>query len=305
MKKKIAAILMSAVCGTTAAISAGSPCGAAEAAPAVRLMGDINGDMNVSVEDAQLTLRLYTDSLANKASAKADMVNGAADTDMDGSINIADAQNILSYYCRTLAGDQPLWAEYREVSYIDGNDHYNKDRYIVDDETGELIENPHFVYEDTVFGKTGMYLEVGCAQGAPGETVEVPVYVAGVPILAGFQFYLNQCGDAVLNDIQTDLEEMFPESDFLKNTDPKAGALVWLTQKGDNISIADGTVIGTFSYTIPEDAVSGSFYPLVIDKVDTMFVSNGSEIEGVKIFGKTTSLAAYQYTLLDGVIAVK
>ncbi|MBQ8920647.1 MAG: hypothetical protein IJ060_00595 [Oscillospiraceae bacterium] len=304
MKKKLAAILMSAVCGAAVAVSVSAPCSAAaKAAPAVRLMGDLDGDLSVSVEDAQMALQLYTDSLAEKASANADLENGVADIDMDGKIDAGDAQNILSYYCRTLSGQQPLWAEYREVSYIDGNDHYNQDKYIWDEEAGEMVENPNYEYKDTVFGKTGMYLEVGCAQGAPGETVEVPVYVAGAPLMAGFQFYLNQSGDALLTAIRSDLEEMFPNSDFIYNTDPEVGALVWCAARGDNMSVEDGTVIGTFSYRIPENAESGAHYPLVIDKVNTMFVTNGEELGG-NIFGESHR-AAYQYTLLDGVIVVK
>ncbi len=308
MKKKFTAIMMSAVFCAAAAASVSIPCSAAAestAAQPLRLMGDLDADMSVSVEDAQLALQLYTDSLAQKVSGDADKVNGVADTDMDGKIDAADAQNILNYYCCTLAGNQPLWSDYREVSYIDGNDYYNQDKYIYDEETGEIVENPDYEYKDTVFGRTGLYLEVGCAQGAPGETVEVPVYLAGAPLLAGFQFYLNNSGGAILTDIQSDLEKIFPGSDYVPNRDPEVGAMIWVAKQGQNMSVADGTVIGTFTYTIPETAEPGSYYPLVIDKVRTMFVTNGSELGGKGVSGKDTWRAAYQFTLLDGVIAVK
>ncbi len=274
MKKKTFAAILCAACMSAAAMTGtGMPASAAASVQQTRIMGDLNGDLAVDAVDAQRTLHLYVDGLAGKADLNADMENGYVDIDMDGQISASDAQSILSYYCRTLSGKQPLWAEYRDVSYVT--------------EASDADGN-----QGVPFSKTGMYVEIGCAQGAPGETVSVPVYIAGAPMLAGFQFYLNHAGGAELTGISIEGSDIYGSVDeVLANADPECGALIWVNARGANKSIRNGAILGTYSYQIPEDAKPGDHYSLTIER-NSMFVTN--EVNG-----------AYQYTLLDGVIMVQ
>lgn len=258
--------LLSAVCA--AAISAGFfgmlPVSAEETA-GIRLMGDLNNDMAVAADDAQLALLLYLDGITGNADNSATAENGVADINMDGVIDAGDSQNILRYYCETLVGEQPLWAEFRDVSYQDGTGYYG--------------------HENPVFTLTGMYLEIGCASGAPGETVEVPVYVAGLSRIAGLQMFMITPDELPTLDIQSPVPDDYGIG---VTTNPDAGAFVWANAR--DISIADGYVIATYTYQIPEDAEPGIFYPLTVDTSETAFVTVDDY---------------WQYTLLSGVIAVK
>lgn len=305
MKKKVFAAALSAVCTAALAMTGTGLSASAEAAPGkVRIMGDLDGDLCVSAGDAQATLNLYVDSLIGKASADADMENGTADIDMDGKITAADAQSILNYYCRTLVGGQPLWAEYREQSYVGQEDQNETGKYIEDAE-GNLILNPAYEKQQALFGKSCMYLEVGCASGAPGEQVSVPIYVSGASHLAGFQFYLNNSSAIRIDSIDTDNVYLYDQEDPLWGTetteDGERGILVWVNAGGRNVEVTDGTIIGYYNYIIPEDAESGSFIPLTIDEQNSIFVlSTPNQLKTVN--GPSM---CYNFTLLNGVIAVK
>lgn len=240
------------------------PASAAETA-AIRLMGDLNSDMIVSSDDAQAALKIYLGGITGDTDNHATAENGVADINMDGIIDSGDAQNILRYYCNTLVGNQPLWADFRDVSYQDGTGYYG--------------------HENPVFTLTGMYLEIGCASGAPGETVEIPVYVAGLSRIAGLQMFMITPDELPTLDIQSPV----PDDYGIRVTvNPDVGAFVWANSK--DISIADGYVIATYTYQIPADAEPGTFYPLTVDTSETAFVTVDDY---------------WQYTLLSGVIAVK
>ena len=76
------------------------------------LLGDVNLDGSVSVEDAQLTLTAYVNIMADMDSGLTDLQKKAADINADGQISVEDAQNILLYYVsNTLAGTTLTWAE--------------------------------------------------------------------------------------------------------------------------------------------------------------------------------------------------
>lgn len=72
--------------------------------------GDVNGDGAVSIEDAQLTLKTYVNSLAGiNMKLNADQIK-AADVDGNGEISVKDAQWILKYYTeKTVAGKEITW----------------------------------------------------------------------------------------------------------------------------------------------------------------------------------------------------
>ena len=79
------------------------------AAPAP-LRGDINGDGTVSVDDAQLTLKAYTERIAgNDMKLTAEQIK-AADVDGSGEISVEDAQWLLKYYTeKHVAGNDITW----------------------------------------------------------------------------------------------------------------------------------------------------------------------------------------------------
>ena len=323
MKKSIR--LLGTVSAAAIALSMGSMLPAsAESAASMRIMGDMNKDMTVDVADAQATLQFYVSTIAGNAESAVTTENEAADIDMDGEIGLEDATAILNYYCQTLAGGQPLWAEYRKVSYQNGNDFAPVPVMVqvgeepVYDENGEVItnipvyeklldENGDPVMRNQTFALRGMYLEVGCASGKAGETVTVPVYIAGVPDLAGFQLSLSHDLPLELLEIDSKIDEQpgwNPNSHPECNPKAEENLGIIVAAQAYNVSLADGFVIAEFTYRIPEDAKSGDHYALTLDQSWTKFVS--SDCTFVKASDtEIIENGAYQYTALDGVVTVK
>ncbi len=71
------------------------------------LMGDVDGNGEVSVEDAVLVLTYYA---RRSASLAAEIDEEIADVNQDGAISIEDAVGILTYYARASAGLTPSFA---------------------------------------------------------------------------------------------------------------------------------------------------------------------------------------------------
>ena len=74
------------------------------------LPGDLNDDGAVSVDDAQMTLKAYTERIAgNDMKLTADQIL-AADVDESGELSVEDAQFILKYYtAKTVAQKDIIW----------------------------------------------------------------------------------------------------------------------------------------------------------------------------------------------------
>lgn len=259
-------------------------------------MGDLDSDYKVSVEDAQGTLMLYVDSLTGNVSGEADQANGAADVDMDGKITASDAQLILQYYCQTLVGNKPLWADIRELSYNDGTNFY---QYFATDDDGNPILDakgqPVLVKPNAnrPFELKGMYIEVGCATAKAGDTVNVPVYIAGLPALAGLQLKLVNSAGIKLTDMTSTVRADYEwKSDPLFNTefDANAGVMVTVQEQGENVAFKDGYVLCTLTYQVPKNAKAGN-YTLAVDPTYTKFV--------------TTACESYSFTSLNGIINVE
>lgn len=275
----------------------------------LHFMGDANGDFKVSVDDAQSVLLSYVQSVSDERTIPAEE-QPQADTNLDGVIDIIDASNILRYYCRTLVGDQPLWSEFRSVSEVTGE---RKPSYETRDywlESGEVI--PVSVQTDTEFltyGKTGMFIEIGAVSGMPGEYVSVPVYLSGVPLLAGFQLFVNNVEGMTLQEVvglpDTDLYgDTYFSNQPVTNWEEDWGCSVWVSRGGQNVEFKDGSVVAEFVYQIPADAKSGTVYPLVIDETETKFVTNGSELEP-GVYEADTHSTYYQFTILNGAVMVQ
>ena len=72
--------------------------------------GDINGDSEVSVEDAQLALVEYTNVIAGLAGSFTEAQRTAGDINGDSSVSVEDAQLILLYYVQnTVSGIPTAW----------------------------------------------------------------------------------------------------------------------------------------------------------------------------------------------------
>ena len=74
------------------------------------LTGDVNGDQDISVDDAQLALRAYVAEMAGKENGLEDWQCSAADVNSDDKVTVEDAQLILLYYVKnTLANTPTPW----------------------------------------------------------------------------------------------------------------------------------------------------------------------------------------------------
>lgn len=85
-----------------------------EQPPVTELMlGDTDGDGEITVSDAQNVLAAYVESLTNNGeSSLTDAQKAACDVDGDGEITVADAQYILIYYTENqVAGNPVTWEE--------------------------------------------------------------------------------------------------------------------------------------------------------------------------------------------------
>ena len=298
--KKLIRRITGAACA--AAVLAGGtvllPVHAAEVQRA-RIMGDLTGDCKVTMEDAKKALDIAVAGRIGLTDRNANGENNPADIDMNGMIETMDALAILRYFCQSLVGEQPLWSEIRKITYVDGTECAPK----IDQETGEYVHLP--------FEKRGMYLEIGCAEGKPGEEVTVPVYLAGIDSIAGFQYYQMAPACLKLTEITSELgvsqryeQDENGESritildenaEYVGAVNLFSGAFVWVAPGCDNMSLTDGIILANYTYKIPEDAKDGEHYVLSLDTMRTLFGTCDGNYD----------FQSYQYTLLDGVIVVK
>ena len=76
------------------------------------MTGDVDGNGKVSVEDAQLALLSYVQTMAGLESVLTEQQANAADINRDNTVSVEDAQMILIYYVRnTLSGKNVTWDE--------------------------------------------------------------------------------------------------------------------------------------------------------------------------------------------------
>lgn len=307
MKKQ--AKFLSSILAVATAFSTCSAAFSASAATGTFLTGDLNLDTVVDTIDAQIALSIYTDAISGLKSNAVTKENEQGDINLDGSITIEDAESILRYYCQTLVGGKPLWADFRTVSKENGNN-FNPISVSDPDETSKDI-----IPE---FGLDGMFIEVGCVSGKPGETVTVPVYISGVPKLIAYQLKVKHDLPLILTDITTDIDkneecsQKYETAFANPNAGTNYGISTWANDK--NVTLQDGYVVAKFSYVIPENAVEGTHYSVSVDSSYTEFIMEGSETDtkiedylpkdngdGTYTFTYPNS---YKYTSLSGVVTV-
>ena len=289
MKKQFLRFLSAASAAATMCACTGLH---ASAEVADRIMGDLDGDCRVTLYDCLAAAELCSNSLLGLTGDETNESNYPADIDMNGKITLSDIMAMNEYYTLSLLGENPLWADLREVSYSDGSEHMD---YSVD---GTLV--PSIL----PFTLTGMYLEVGCASGKPGEEVTVPVYVAAADNLSGFQYRQSVSAGYTVTNVTAAVAD---EDDFVywipKTHDrDDANCLLWIYSDYDqhttSMDVSDGVIVANYTYKIPEDAQSGD---TCIIKPDTAYsVFNMCTVNGEKL-----DVNCYQYTAVDGVIFVE
>lgn len=306
---------VSALCASAMLMSGASalPASAAASEPtAPRIMGDVNGDCKVTIEDAKHTLDAFVAGQIGLRSAELTEDIAPADVNMDGTLEILDALAIMRYFCKTLVGEQPLWSEIRKMTYVDGRE-YDPN---YPNRLAEVTEDDK---SHAPFELRGMYLEIGCAEGAPGEIVEIPVYVAGINQFTTFGYSQFTSSAAKLIGVSAPEFDAEVTADVGGELETQSGISedersMWSIAAGDThvgfgwtsldnkvMDPHDGIVLATFRYEIPKNAKSGDHYVLSVDTRATSFhlLTVNPEDE------EELSLPAYQYTLLDGVIVVK
>lgn len=80
------------------------------AVPNASVRGDANGDGEIGIEDAQVSLNAYVDSMAGFENQMPEEQYKAADINGDGKVTVEDAQLILLYYVQnTVSGIPTDW----------------------------------------------------------------------------------------------------------------------------------------------------------------------------------------------------
>ena len=238
------------------------------------------------------TANPQNESTAPPAADDATRADTSAATTTTAAAPQTPVPDILLQNCQTLSDGQPLWADERELSYHDGLD-YTVVRVTEGDDLYKRYPN------DKPFELTGMYVEIGCAQGAPGETVRVPVYISGVPDLQAAAVFIDPPEGLEPTAITSAVEDDFPDvwgtpsehsDEYEKYTCfLPVGSFVLSTY--ESFHPQDGYVLATYSYKIPEDAQSGTVYHVCLNPAKTEFGNGHSQ--------------NYQYALYTGVVVVE
>ena len=315
MKKKLplkTVSLLSAVC---TALSLGSAVSASAAdLPAFCRMGDLNADGKVDLRDARRALVAYVDDFIGIEDSTVNANNFAGDINMNGKIDLSDASNILKYYTYTMIGEQPLWADLRKVNSVKGG-------LVAESIPTELLDGNYFAIDAVSgavyrpFALSGLYVEIGCAEGRPGETVEVPVYISCADGLAAFLLDIN-AGDLTVTDFSSPLDSNDIAFNPAMSSKPyTCSCIVWAANDGLDRTFEDGSLAGTISYRIPDDAEAGTVYPIQMDSLlpddlefgdvvspEMYYNSRVSEFVSSK---PDTDIQNIAFTELDGVVIVK
>lgn len=318
--------IMLAVCAASAAASCMTPFASSAAdvrtaSTTVTRMGDVNADLHVNADDANEVLGIYLDGMMDRTVITTNKDNVPADVNMDGQIDADDSGMILSYYLKDMMGDKPLWADLREsatITAFPGDIHSSGDADV-----------------DSLLGITAagkdFYVEVGCAEGKPGDEVTVPVYIAGAHQLTAFQYFMSAPESLEISNIECKISNTLvstwdgdqttysgvdcevPDCFMTDNPErmsydghPNAvinlasdvGGFVWMNANAEPTSFEDGTIIGEYTFKIPESAKSGDnilLNPTHSDNTYCLFVSTDDE----------EAISRYDYTFLGGVVAVK
>ncbi|MBR5362249.1 MAG: hypothetical protein IK134_02840 [Oscillospiraceae bacterium] len=207
-----------AIAAALAVFGTGSPRISPSAADVLR--GDLDGDGKVSVEDAQLTLNAYAQTVAGMDSGLTETQKAAANVNGDKEVSVEDAQLILLYYVNnTLAGTAVTWESLLSPEKPE-NRFPNSDEQLTvlcwtDDDIHKMFE--HFTEAYPQYKNKVEYWNVGSAGGESREMYAS--YFAGNEDVDLYVTEFNWLRDYTDNDEYsapiTDLG--FSESDFSGN----------------------------------------------------------------------------------------
>ena len=136
------------------------------------LRGNLNGDVQISVEDAQLALTAAAEILAGNDSGIDPSLQPLADVDRDGDLTVKDAQFILQYYVQNTLLEMPtdwdalLYAGRPKNQVPDKNDTLTILCW-TDDELAGMIE--HFTTANPKYQDHVQYVNVGMSGGESRE----------------------------------------------------------------------------------------------------------------------------------------
>lgn len=289
MKKQFLRFLSAASAAATMCACTGLH---ASAEVADRIMGDLDNDCRVTLYDCVAAAELCTNALLGLTGDAVTEDNYPADIDMDGKITLSDLLAMTEYYTLEMLGIHPLWADLREVSYVE-----NPEMWVYSLDEGERVLKPQY------FTLSGLYVEIGCVSGKPGEEVTVPVYAAAAGGLSFFMYCQSVSDGYTVTNGMTPLAD---EDDMVFwNPRPEDNhgntCLVWglmHEQDATSVDISEGAVIAEFTYKIPDDAQPG----------DTCIIKpyfENTSFTGEKVENGETTKGDYQYTAVNGVIFVE
>lgn len=106
----------------------------------------------------------------------------------------------------------------------------------------------------------GHYYIIGDVCGAPGETVDVPVYIFGDKGTAGIQVFFGYDSELKLNKFVQSKDNYAYRLDAQKNVDVVPASYVLATK--ENLVAKDGAILTMLNFTIPETAKEGTCYDI-------------------------------------------
>ena len=199
------------------------------------LRGDANVDGQLSISD-YLTLRrfLFGEDLPL-------LCPDAADFGDDGLLNFVDGIQLINYIYLAQRGGPPPAAPFPALGVDPTEDEYGCENYSV-----------------TPPEANGSVLRVGVAEGAPGETVVIPVYVTPTVEVEALQLILRYDADVFtpINIVSVDPEDFAPYLNGTVYEDLGAEEVVTLYEALDEIEedvivLAFIPSLGTVGFEVP------------------------------------------------------
>ena len=279
---------------------------------AVKPLGDFNGDFAVDETDATDILRLYAKSMMGLASNLVTAKTVQADCNTDGVLNELDATEILNYMGQVILEDTPRWLNERKVTYIDHRMKVLTEELVYDENGYPLLdENGNFVFTKPSgkpvrenFDADGLSIEIGCAEGRPGEEVTIPVTISADKGIAAAQISIPAQNDLELVKINSDFMYDDPNS-VLINKAPSVGIFIWLAEKGTPLIFPGSKTFVSYTFRIPETAKPGDVFNLDLNPNQSDFVTTYSFDEKTGNICLNNDTIRYCYEVLNGAIIVK
>lgn len=251
----------------------------------------IENNMNVSW--------VYSADLSVNADAAAEADTTAWDSSVSWAYDYAFATANLVIPKSTPAGEYTL--DIRKESYaVAGSDASGKLQYsqstcksadseaamsfdsvpltvTVQDEVSEPWQ------DDYEIEGAGHYMIIGDVAGAPGETVQVPVYIYNATATAGLQIYFQY--DQALTPVEfaNDRNNYAYKTSATKNIDSYPMSYTFAGAETMELAHGNGSVLTNICFTIPEDAADGTVYDVNFAHDDPSSILKVVDREGISL----------------------